>query len=107
MIDYTLAEQLKNAGFPSGSGEDYISTGPFEQWLYPTLPELMDACGEENFSIHKVTHTENTGGIPVITKSWGVELYTSDPDKDEYFSGSTPEEAVARLWLALNPKKEV
>lgn len=112
MISYELAKQLKDAGFPQntfkegyflwnrGERERAINTsriGDFphkQETVYiPTLAELIEACGDDygfgqlyrigtkgNFSFHAETNIE-------------LILQTS---------GSTPEEAVAKLWLELN-----
>lgn len=56
----------------------------------PTLSELIEACGEKLYSLRKQTN------------QWCVE---SLMDSNNWFiqeKGSTPEEAVAKLWLALN-----
>lgn len=59
----------------------------------PTLEELIDACGEAFISLER----------PIKEKKWWAEGYGNG-----YIGiaqdGKTPEEAVARLWLALNAK---
>lgn len=96
MISYELCKELKEAGFPQpipavkGAyqvlSEDRRDTAVYE----PTLSELIEACGE---------------GLGDLTRShsgWAtnVENVLRNPQTE----GSTPEEAVARLWLALNKK---
>ncbi len=108
-MNYQLALQLKEAGFPQTTEffheefEDadnqryhrphYIygirkgEAPSVEQGLIadPTLSELIEACGEKiAFRLQFVAHkwlAENCGKLGI---------------------GSTPEEAVANLWLALN-----
>jgi len=107
MIDYELAKQLKDAGFPfikctiaecwySG---DSLDTGD-GNYHYPTLSELIEACGDEFRTFYRITdnnrHLFTLGRLPEDAR-WCAESITN-----EWFSGSTPEEAVARLWLALN-----
>jgi hypothetical protein len=83
-MNYETAKQLKDAGFPkelSASGDDGV---------YPTLSELIEA-----------------------THGWVGEIngeYIAGKDFINYteltaYRGSTPEEAVAQLWLALNSKE--
>jgi hypothetical protein len=57
----------------------------------PTLSELIEAC-EERF--WKLTKRLNATGWVAIAKA---------PNGGNA-NGSSPEEAVARLWLALNKK---
>lgn len=102
-INYELALALKNAGFPQK--ENYnalyphgycfngttkgIKQSKIDRAYPPTLSELIEACGDTLRTIH------NYKG------SWGC-------NEDEYGMaetvGSTPEEAVALLWLALQMK---
>ena len=117
-ITYNLALRLKNAGFPQmGDGfalvphnpelfedkEDAsMSVIPWCQYVYnptdkygetiysPTLSELIEACGARFRSL-----TRN-----------GVDFEVEEDicDEDEtplHFTGKTPEEAVANLWIEL------
>jgi hypothetical protein len=106
-MTYELAKQLKDAGFPQreevGEGRWPHYTGYGLGYCdehgvyYPTLSELIEACGN---------------GFDVLKK--GGEMWICGNDKyccSEHGSyieviseGKTPEEAVARLWLALNAK---
>lgn len=108
MIRYELAKELKDAGFPQGGPKEPHCVQCNELALYtrcydhekeyvfhPTLSELIEACGETLQSLY------NCG-------SAGWEAIREDDkygDSKGFEKGSTPEEAVARLWLALNPKK--
>jgi hypothetical protein len=60
----------------------------------PTLEELIEACGENFAWLHQ----------SVKSKKWAARdfIYDDGPPSGQ---GSTPTEAVARLWLALNKKK--
>jgi len=103
-MNYKLAKQLKDAGFPQGKFENnnylspfgvpkeiFVKEFPNEVAYNPTLSELIDACGD------------GTGVVRINSKesnAWNKRLY--DPDKANYFAGKTPEEAVAKLWLKLN-----
>lgn len=99
-MNYELAKKLKDAGYPQkGSAHPLVLNppGPPPKGIYssesainPTLEELIDACGDYLGDITKTdegwyTNAENAGNYP-----------QSD--------GSTPSEAVANLWLALNSK---
>jgi len=126
MLSYELAKQLKDAGFKQGGessallqtfrgklcekqyGDDYdIASEAHKKecgdWdckgivqnsdvYLPTLEELIEACGDCSLLVGK----ENT-----------IVLDASNPmESDIRCEGSTPIEAVARLWLALNsPEK--
>ena len=59
--------------------------------INPTLSELIEACGEEFYGVHTTHHGY---------KAYGGKI---DSLTDEGF-GSTPEEAVANLWLELHEK---
>jgi hypothetical protein len=54
----------------------------------PTLSELIEACHQDGVCMRLIERPDGT---------W----ITSRAD-EEYFHGRTPQEAVARLWLALN-----
>jgi hypothetical protein len=119
---HELPIQLKDAGFPQeGKNNTFLfgynfrggepTTYKLQTWdehcadpqyeavvgkLYvPTLEELIEACGEE-FADLKL--------LPA-SKGWACErqLWGENMTPDVYF-GSTPTEAVAKLWLALNAK---
>lgn len=125
-MNYELAKELKDAGFPQdGKGLYAGNIGPVnlesvspgevvgfahEDFSYvPTLSELVDAC--------KPIKADDFG-LVVSLDGWlayynyigyfehhNKFLFENDTYnvKAEGF-GSTPEEAVARLWLALNKK---
>lgn len=103
-MNYELAKELKDAGFPQEEGAGEViddeglpaKPGVYEGRLYvPILSELIEACGE-SFRRLEVTL------LPSV--KWhcvGVDI----PGSLDVFSevhGTTPEEAVAHLWIALN-----
>lgn len=125
MIDYQLAKELKDAGFPqklagkiSIENQEEFSTeikqhgmAVFNYLYYPTLSELIEACEPDkadDFNLYTnldqwTAHIQYHGffegwkGIPRDgAGSVSINMGCSAP---------TPEEAVARLWLALNEKK--
>lgn len=102
-MTYDLAKALKDAGFrqvwPTGRGEMYVgeyeSKGVREGVYIPTLSELIEECGDVFCGVSK----------NISSESWTAETFhlpTQFGPKVKHTSGSTPEEAVARLWLALN-----
>jgi hypothetical protein len=105
-MNHELAKELKDAGFPlkPASIADGNARLPMFQygkdsigrdntwWLEPSLEELIEACGEHFWNLH----IKREGGLyPWIAAGMDPIVGT----------GSTPTEAVASLWLALNPKK--
>lgn len=110
MISHELAKELMDAGFPQEAGltdcEDawlccqhtrYLDTtsgNRNDEPYRPTLSELIESCGER-FHYVKLTRKD----------AWSARakwLVDSEPMYSPYCK--TPEEAVARLWLALNRK---
>jgi hypothetical protein len=111
-MNHELAKKLKDAGFPqpdkysSGkSGVGYDISGDLNQYdnccgmwggdytpdaYVPTLSELIEACNP----------TDNYCVLLNITKSWSSASMGS-----KIGSGSTPEEALGKLWLALQEKQ--
>ncbi len=97
-MNYELAKELKDAGFPQGVLTDRdlmlsatdnhdIADEDNEPVHYPTLEELIEACGS---GFQSLSRKDGHGWVAYGTKDvWG----------------NTPIEAVARLWLALNKNK--
>ena len=119
-MKYELAKELKDKGFPQihdygktvwceskdysfiiNDSDDYDTTGklPFKDnqssgmaegfVSIPTLSELIEACGE---------------GFNDLNHSGGHRNWYARSGVSIIVSGKTPEEAVAKLWLALNKK---
>jgi len=98
-MDYELAKELKDVGFPNSNEWTFGEVaGEGMQCFYddgdsihfrPTLSELINGCGIAFEGLHAPNGIE---------KSWSA----FDRNLSEYGLGSTPKEAVARLWLALN-----
>lgn len=100
-MNYELAKKLKDAGFPlrrhyedQECCESHMEIDGVD-YIIPDLPELIEACGEADvFELHR----ENN--------KWGA--YVMDSNGKHSFKtrccgeGTTPEEAVANLWLALH-----
>lgn len=107
-MTYELAKQLKDAGFPQV--EVWESRCPcHEPWgmcglgahdqppsYMPSLSELIEACGDRFGSLNRNFHT-----FKYITKYWTAVVIFQTSTNYLEAQGDTPEEAVAKLWLAL------
>lgn len=84
-MTYELAKELKDAGFRF----DFCNDGEevhFKE-CFPDLSQLIEACGHtDNVSLHL-----DLFGTHCVARKGSFSA-----------TGSTPEEAVARCWLALN-----
>lgn len=112
-MTYELAKQLKEAGFQCGHTMDMDSgtwcthcpydraqaNSGFEDMCFPTLSELIAACGDRFSSMDAMHYL---GKI----STWRVrEEKQYHGGRDNLLTiGETPEEAVANLWLLLNKK---
>lgn len=101
MISYDAAKELKDAGFPQKgtTPEEYIwpagETHTTDAMCYaPTLPELIEACGKNIVGLSQMKD-----GKWVDWYSIGIVGFNSFMTE---YSGSSPEEAVARLYIALH-----
>ena len=97
-MDYELAKELKDAGYPEPNpnlGRGLWAAGDFkETGVYlPTLPELIEACGDGFDTLYRTNGRWYAIGYTRVKRIDidGIEL-----------DCNSPEEAVARLWLALN-----
>src|SRR5215204_4623294 len=98
MLSYKLAQELRDAGFPQEGNGAWI--GPPDSLVWrsrdrgyaPTLSELIQACGNNWFSISKVLHESK----PVEGQ------FVAFSTQGQVGRGSSLKEAAARLWLALN-----
>lgn len=99
-MDYELANQLKDAGFPLYDGRDVgmdretvCGYGEPQCLVLPTLEELIEACGRMFWALHKYDD-----------KFLAVGCDTVNTHKEH---GRTPKEAVARLWLELPSRSNI
>jgi hypothetical protein len=85
-----LIKQLKDAGFP----KEFVNT-ELTHGGYPTLSELIEACGDHFIELERIDKKKwlAQGG-------WIENDCCRRPHKDQV--AASPEEAVAKLWLALN-----
>lgn len=101
-IDYKLAKQLKDAGFPQIENPVTISpsglrtTSTLDHYV-PTLSELIEACGTGFIYLSR----HKNGGFHTNAG----HHYTPDhPNYTPSPTGKTPEETLAKLWIRLNKK---
>jgi hypothetical protein len=93
MIDYKLANELREAGFPQGGNGRWLvdpeQIVARDRAYVPTLEELIEACyhNGRNFNL-----SYN------VSRGWRAKSFY---DKELAANGATPTESVARLWLAL------
>jgi len=105
-MNYELAKALKDAGYPQKSAGDRINPKGYLEYsgcwddsneddyiTLPTLSELIEACGEGIARLWRVDESYDKGKT-----KWCAT------GKNDFLDGlgTTPEEAVANLWLALN-----
>lgn len=95
-MNYELAKQLKDAGFDQELIGAYDSTTFSDGTYVPSLSELIKACGDGFDSLRK----RDTGFIAFPTSEKLKER------REWHLAIGSPEEAVARLWIALNAKVE-
>ncbi len=102
-MEYELLKQLKDAGFPNiklceRTDEHKISEcGECASEHKPTLSELIESCGG---SICLITGVKCVVFWYEDRLGCGIEVH-----KSKYMTGgSTPIEAVIKLYLALNKK---
>lgn len=108
-MEHSLAKELWEAGYPLRRIEPGMCVGPWptldlnpagdqeidaQHFYEPTLEELIESCGN---SLQSLNQNENWD-------AWGVYYCCDEHGEGKKIeSGSTPTEAVARLWLVLNP----
>jgi|ERR1035437_2178547 hypothetical protein len=90
--DWWIAQAYNDSWENLERGLLYVKTNWFK---CPTLSELIEACGKK---LHCLVHTID-GGIDSDREFWSVGV---DNVVTNWVNATTPEEAVANLWLALN-----
>lgn len=91
MISYKIAKKLNDAGFRTIMG--FPVSNNKDGLYYPTLSELIEACGDSFEGIWRRVNDD------ISTKEWVANAFELSIDMQ---TGSTPEEAVAKIWLLLN-----
>ena len=95
-MQYELVKELKDAGFPMEYELDNFSDfDKYKAWIDIDLSELIEACGDKFDALGKC----KDDGVSRIVDGW---IAVDEDNKRRW--GKTPEEAVAKLWLALNKK---
>lgn len=101
-MNYELAKQLKDAGFPfkkytcKFKDHEGFGTCDYCQPVSPPLEELIEACGEGFDWLTQKT-------VPNKIGNWCAQKRNAIAG-EQCVVGTTPTEAVARLWLALHKK---
>lgn len=99
-MNYELAKQLKDAGFPQGEPNGFpgiLNPDGDKDVYYPSLTELIEACGDSFYAL--------IWGRGTVEGIWFASSMTSPEFKIETASkGDSAEEALAKLWLELNKK---
>lgn len=114
-MNYELCKQLKDAGFPQTLSGGRLKNGHYivdgkEPCYDPTLKELIRACGDKIVISNLNDYSEKTdiwrAGIAWAGWDDGSAWIRGRDGSEDYpcGKGSTPEEAVAKLWLELNKK---
>ena len=95
-MTYELAKKLEKAGFNRKpfDYQEYQANASF-----PTLSELIEACGDKFRKL--ILHSENKKHPGLI---WQAGANQHKAKGIVSTRASTPEEAVANLWLKLNNK---
>jgi hypothetical protein len=97
-MTYELANALKDAGFPQDLHDErlpHLRYPAMEKQIslyFPTLAELIEACKPHFRKLEMGKSGTN----------WRADCF---PNKDAQGHGHSPEEAAAKLWLALNKTK--
>lgn len=99
-MTYELTKKLKDAGFPIKPypfpGTDNLEEAEWYEKYIPTLSELIEACGDEFMLTNETYRWEAWKGKieSMVRMGEGGANYEAE--------GSTPEEAVANLYIALH-----
>lgn len=103
MISYEKAVELKEAGFKQGglgmwwdkTVKTFTTKDIYSDLYQPTLSELIEACGDRFYGIMRGPFKKYWEA----GEYWGYEEFCGTVSQ-----GTTPEEAVANLYLELNKK---
>jgi hypothetical protein len=105
-MNYELAKELKDAGYPQKEPNCFRPYGGYtakveDDCIYtPTLSELIEACRIKgrDFSLNELKDGWEANSEKEVDAGCGCCSETENIFKE----GKTPSEAVAKLWLALN-----
>ena len=91
-MNYELAKKLKEEKFPA-----IFHAISEDMWSFPSLSKLIEALPRDR----SLGIERNYGGE--WTAYWDTQQHNPVNGWVHKALGSTPEEAVANLWLKLNP----
>lgn len=102
-MKYETAKKLKDRGFfiPQEDWTNAVNFSGDKSTYYPTLSELIEACGEKPIRIQSYW-----SGNDLLWQADTSGNFLVDGNQVAG-TGKTPEEAVANLWLALNSNKRI
>ena len=103
-MDYTLAKQLKDAGFPQEGNGQLVSVADVRNHISgmfyePTLSELVEACPKTYCLSGTLALLWGSG------KWWAGYITASGSVSNMKGEGKTLSIAVAKLWLKLKEIK--
>lgn len=106
-MDYETAKRLKDAGYDGGNHftgdadtRKFLKDTLTKEEVYvPTLSELIESCRGKMQELSSMTH-------PPREPKWDAICYPCEECGWEMHTayGSTPEIAVANLWLEINTR---
>lgn len=117
-MTYELAKKLEDAGFPKDEengrvvfdsnslklSTDYGAGMEGNCAYLPILSELIEACGDRTIMLWGCKHKWYVQAQTELENFTHSDLFSGKDIIEAGAEGSTPEEAVANLWLALNKK---
>ena len=105
-MNYELAKELADNGFPHEICEwtdEHPDRTTNQHVPVPTLSDLIEACGDGFAFLSKIEAIP--GGTSWTAGGWDDGHGCTDKECcEDAINEQTPEEAVARLWFALNKK---
>jgi len=129
-LDFELAKELKEAGYSQYGKNWWVLENHETEWkevnedthlnfyelgkrlqdsaYLPTLSELIRACDvpfERRITTIHQQAEPNEHGNGCIARWYAHGVWWDTSEHDVYGEGDTPEQAVARLWIALKKGK--
>lgn len=108
-MEYPLLKSLYEAGFEVPEQQEgewvdiLIPKGGIDRIYFPTLEELVEACGEHFTELRDVQNLQLRMAHPKeVPPDMRYEAYSSNSKRPHYGHGRTMEIAVANLFLAIN-----
>lgn len=108
-MEYPLLKELFATGFevprePQGGFKDVeLAEGGIDHIYFPTLEELVEACGEHFTELRDLQNLQLRMAHPKeIPVNMRYEAYSSNSKRPHYGHGRTMKVAMANLFLAVN-----